>query len=312
MTLVLVDAFYLVPRDKEMVEVEIHKASQQFSSITLLTALCLVASRLFDGSVDLQHRTHLLANNSCCVVSRLPQSSTIFLQQTPGSSCCRVYHSRFDNDKTKMASLSRNMSLLVLMAVMTTSSWLIMRVDAFLPTYQFRRPVTEKACGRNISLLMSSSSSTMSDFDFPSAMPEKPVLSIKEKMHQSADDFVASICGALGDTPPPPELDALKEARANDADVEEIALKTYILMIERGMLYDEDPDTGSLTPTDFDIPNNLNVPEVQQEFAHLYKYGMMLMEKGWISVDDLTTVVKERLVKRTGLTPEKFDEWLGY
>jgi hypothetical protein len=144
-------------------------------------------------------------------------------------------------------------------------------------------------------------------------MPQKPVLSLKEKMDQSADDFIASMCGALGDTtPPPPELDALKDARAQDAGLEEIALKIYVLMIERGMLYNADPDTGALTPTDFDIPNNLNVPEVQQEFSHLYKYGMTLMEKGWISVDDLTTTVVERLVKRTGLTPEEFDTWLGY
>ncbi|KAG7355715.1 hypothetical protein IV203_000401 [Nitzschia inconspicua] len=142
-------------------------------------------------------------------------------------------------------------------------------------------------------------------------MPEKPELSLEEKMNQSADDFIVNMESVLGDTEPPPELQALKVAREKNAGVEEITLKVYELMIERGMRYDENPD-GGLTPTDFDIPNNLDVPEVQEEFAHLYRYGMMLMNRGLLTADQVKQTVIERLIKRTGLTPEEFDEWLGY
>jgi hypothetical protein len=142
-------------------------------------------------------------------------------------------------------------------------------------------------------------------------MPDKPLLSLEERMNQSADDFIANMESVLGNTEAPPELLALKKAREEGAGVSEITLKVYELMIERGMRYDENPD-GGLTPTDFDIPNNLDVPEVKAEFAHLYKYGMMLMERGMLTADEVKTTVIERLIKRTGLSPEEFDTWLGY
>jgi len=97
-----------------------------------------------------------------------------------------------------------------------------------------------------------------------------------------------------------------------NAPTSEITVKVYDLMIERAMLYDEDPDTGSLSPTGFDIPDNLDVPEVNKEFKHLYSYGMMLMKKGLLDGEGLKEIVLERLVKRTGLSPEEFDKWLGY
>lgn len=31
-----------------------------------------------------------------------------------------------------------------------------------------------------------------------------------------------------------------------------------------------------------------------------------------IGVEELKEIVKERLIKRTGKTPEEFDEWLGF
>ena len=153
----------------------------------------------------------------------------------------------------------------------------------------------------------------MSDFDFPSAMPEKPELTVEEKLYQSADDFLANIDSALVDkSTAPPELEELREARDAKAPAKEITIKIYNLMIERAMRYDEDPDTGSLTPTGFDIPNNLDVPEVKKEFSHLYSYGMMLMNRGMIEGETLKEIVIERLIKRTGLSPEEFDKWLGY
>lgn len=150
----------------------------------------------------------------------------------------------------------------------------------------------------------------MSDFDFPSAMPEKPQLTREQRMEQSADEFIEAMTNALGEgVESPPELEALKEARANGGN---LPLRIYELMIERGMLYDEAPEVGTLTLTEFDIPSNLDVNEVKDEFFHLYKYGMTLMENGLLTEDEVKTTVIERLIKRTGLSPEEFDKWLGY
>mmetsp|Transcript_4201 Transcript_4201/g.6630 ORF Transcript_4201/g.6630 Transcript_4201/m.6630 type:complete len:144 (-) Transcript_4201:1126-1557(-) len=143
-------------------------------------------------------------------------------------------------------------------------------------------------------------------------MPEKPQLTMEQRLEKSADDFVENMTNALGEgVEAPPELELLKQARANN-DVDILPLRIYELMIERGMRYDEAPETGTLTPTEFDIPANLDVKEVQAEFKHLYSYGMTLMDKGLLTQDQVKTTVIERLIKRTGLTPEEFDKWLGY
>ena len=155
----------------------------------------------------------------------------------------------------------------------------------------------------------------MSDFgsDFQSAMPAKPELTVDEKIAQSADDTIEIISNALGPgVEAPPELKALKDARKSGAGTSELTLRVYELMIERGMLYDEEPETGALTPTEFNIKENLDVQEVKDEFGHLYKYGMTLMDRGLLTADEVKTTVLERLIKRTGLSPEEFDKWLGY
>lgn len=82
--------------------------------------------------------------------------------------------------------------------------------------------------------------------------------------------------------------------------------------IEQGMMYDVDADTGVLTPTQFDIKNNLDIPEVKAEFKHLYTYGMELIKRGMIDLETAKECVKTRLIERTGLSPEEFDEWLGF
>lgn len=139
---------------------------------------------------------------------------------------------------------------------------------------------------------------------------------MEEKLVQSADDFITTMTTALGTKHmdgAPPELQGLKALREqNETDPSVLAIHMYELMIERGMRYDADPETGALTPTSFDIPSNLDIPEVRAEFGHLYKYGMMLMDRGLLTVDQVKTTVLERLIKRTGLTPEEFDKWLGY
>ena len=145
--------------------------------------------------------------------------------------------------------------------------------------------------------------------DFASAMPEQ---TFEDKMNNSADKYLFEIRENLGeDVPPPPELEALSKARENGADAKEIATKTYELMIEQGMLYDVD-ENNVLTPTQYDIKNNLEVPEVKSEFKRLYEYGMSLAQNGLIGVETVKEIVVKRLIERTGLTPEEFDKWLGY
>jgi len=154
--------------------------------------------------------------------------------------------------------------------------------------------------------------STM-DSDFASAMPEKPEMTTKEKYNESATKFIADLENRLDEgVEAVPELEALKQARDNDADEKEMAIKIYELMCEQGMVYDEHPETKLLSPTNFDIKNNLDIPEVQNEFAYLYKYGMSLCLNGILEVDEVKKIVQERLIKRTGLSPEEFDSWLGY
>lgn len=149
--------------------------------------------------------------------------------------------------------------------------------------------------------------------DFASGMPEKPEVSLQEQLIESATTFIADIENRLGEgVEAPPVLEELRTARDDNADVPELTAKIYELMIEQGMTYDQDPETGTLTATTYDIKANLEIPEVKSEFAYLYKYGMTLIAKGVVDVDTIKSIVKERLIERTGLTPEKFDEWLGY
>merc|ERR1711865_1306896 len=162
----------------------------------------------------------------------------------------------------------------------------------------------------------SSSSALALASDFGPAMPEKPEQSLEEKLQHSAYEFIASMENALSDTPEiaPPELAWLKAARKNpNSTVADLTKLVYELMIERAMLYDEDTDTGALTLTQFtDLPNNLDIPEVKKEFAFLYTYGMNLMKREMLDSDTVKAIVVTRLIKRTGLTPEEFDTWLGY
>jgi len=135
-----------------------------------------------------------------------------------------------------------------------------------------------------------------------------------EQIQDSADEFIVSMESSLGEgVPAPPELSALGEARADpDSSLELLTKCIYELMIERGMLYDVNEETGMMTPTEFDVKANLDEPAVKQEFAGLYKYGMQLIAKGILDIEDAKEIVANRLIARTGLSPLEFDEWLGY
>jgi len=156
----------------------------------------------------------------------------------------------------------------------------------------------------------------MSDFggsDFGSAMPEKPEQSLEERLVESATTYIATIEGQLADGVEPPEaLEKLRAARDDKADAKTLAACTYALMIEQGMTYDQDPDTGALTPTEWDIKDNLETPEVKKEFAYLYNYGISLVAKNMLDENDAKEIVRKGLIERTGKTPEEFDAWLGY
>jgi hypothetical protein len=153
----------------------------------------------------------------------------------------------------------------------------------------------------------------MLESDFASAMPEKPKLSKQEEILQMATAFIVDIENRIAEgVEAVPELEALRQARDNNADEKELAQKVYELMIEAGMVYDQDPNTGSLTKTNFNIKNNLDIPEVKSEFAHLYNYGQSLCASGVLDIDTVKEIVMTRLIERTGLSPEEFDSWLGY
>lgn len=153
----------------------------------------------------------------------------------------------------------------------------------------------------------------MVESDFASAMPAKPETTMLERLERSAKEFVDSVRSSLGDgVEELPELVALEKAASGGSDAETLAIRIYELMIEQGMMYDKDPDTGRLTPTEYDIPANLEVPEVKKEFSYLYTYGMSLITSGMMSIDAVKDVVKDRLISRTGLSPEEFDTWLGF
>jgi hypothetical protein len=150
--------------------------------------------------------------------------------------------------------------------------------------------------------------------DFGSAMPAKPEMSLEERIQQTATEFIATLTERLGEgvQPPQPELDALKEARDSGAKPDVIATRIYELLIEQGMLYDTDPETGIMTLTEWNIKEHLEAPEVKKEFLYLYQYGMGLIAKGYVGIDEVKNIVKERLIDRTGKTPEEFDKWLGF
>ena len=183
----------------------------------------------------------------------------------------------------------------------------------------FSVPSVAPRLSRASPVVLSAPSTTalkMSDFesDFASAMPEAPKKTLREYLLDSADRCISNVRGSLADgVDAIPELETLEKLRDDESASEEaLALGVYEVMIERGMTYDEDPDNGLLTPTEFDIQANLEVPEVMDEFRYLYGYGMKLIQQGLASVDGVKDVVMKRLISRTGKTPEEFDEWLGF
>lgn len=180
------------------------------------------------------------------------------------------------------------------------------------PKFQMQRCRTTSSLHR-VHTTSQPTSSALKMSDFGTAMPDKPQQTMKEKLMESATTFILDIEARLADgVDPPPEVETLRAARDADSDESTLALRIYELMIEQGMTYDVDAETGKLSPTQFDIKNNLDIPEVKAEFAHLYQYGMQLIARDLLDVDVAKECVKTRLIERTGKTPEEFDAWLGY
>jgi hypothetical protein len=98
------------------------------------------------------------------------------------------------------------------------------------PSMQLRIPTR---CPTKTIAIKPNKALKMSDFDFPSAMPEKPVQTMEEQLRDSATSFIADITARLGKgVDPPPELEALKKVRDDEgSDVQTLSLKIYELMI---------------------------------------------------------------------------------
>jgi hypothetical protein len=195
------------------------------------------------------------------------------------------------------------------MKLILSLSTLFALTRAFAPTAFMPRAAV--LCREKI--LTASLGMAQMESDFATAMPEKPAGQLRDLLAERAKEFVDTVRGELAEgVEEPPELLALEAAYNVESDVQHLSQLIFELMIETGMQYDRDPETGILSPTNFDIKASLDVPEVKSEFLYLYTYGMNLISKGLIGMEELKVIVKERLIKRTGLTPEKFDEWLGF
>ena len=187
--------------------------------------------------------------------------------------------------------------------------------DAFAPTIPQRisPSASQWKASAATSSIRSAGLAPLQMSDFPSAMPEKPQQTMQEKIEEGADNTIAQVENCLGEgVEAPPELALLKKAREDGAGTNELSALIYDLMIERGMRYDEEPETGTLTPTEFNIKENLEIPEVKEEFKYLYTYGMKLISSGLLKREQVEKSVVEKLVARTGLSPEEFDKWLGF
>ncbi len=197
----------------------------------------------------------------------------------------------------------------ILFSMLGASSAFIVPPAARLHHHQVMMHRTASSTSSPASQLYMSSTES----DFATAMPDKPNQSMQERMEEAATTFIASFTERLGEgVDPPPELEALRKARDENAPPEIMTARIYELMCEQSMLYDVDPQTGIMTPTEWVITENLEEDNVKQEFKMLYNYGMNLVFRGMIGVEELKEIVKKRLIARTGKTPEEFDAWLGF
>jgi len=134
---------------------------------------------------------------------------------------------------------------------------------------------------------------------------------VEEAFEQAAKQYLEEIGSCLGPgMTPPPEFEAVKNALDNGEKMTVLAARMYDLMCEQGMIYDK--VDGVLVPTEVNYKTDYDKPEVKTKVGYIYQYGINLIKRGIIEVDDVKSSVKERLIARVGLTPEEFDEWLGY
>jgi len=110
------------------------------------------------------------------------------------------------------------------------------------------------------------------------------------------------------------EIKALQEAIDDSSSSSSLlSQRIYELLIEKGMRFDFDPDTGALTETQFsDLTQLLDNRAVKNEFFRLYSFGMQAAMTGVLDSETVKSIVEERLVSRTGLSPVEFDAWLGF
>ena len=110
------------------------------------------------------------------------------------------------------------------------------------------------------------------------------------------------------------EMKALQEAIDDPSSSSSLlSQRIYELLIEKGMRFDFDPDTGALTETQFsDLTQLLDNRAVKNEFFRLYSFGMQAAMTGVLDSETVKSIVEERLVSRTGLSPIEFDAWLGF
>lgn len=131
---------------------------------------------------------------------------------------------------------------------------------------------------------------------------------------QLIESFQDGLAKGGADADLPEEAVALQTAMDDPASsVALLSQRIYEFMIEKAMRYDLNPATGALTPTKFtDLQNMLGNVAVKNEFFRQYSFGMQAAMTGVLDVETVQDVVQERLISRTGLTPDAFDAWLGF
>jgi hypothetical protein len=140
----------------------------------------------------------------------------------------------------------------------------------------------------------------------------------KQSFVRDANDLLRSIKDGLqkgGD-----KDDEIEEMKALQQVIDDpsssaslLSQRIYELLIEKGMRYDLDTDTGALTKTQFsDLTQLLDNRAVKNEFFRLYSFGMQTAATGVLDVETVKRIVEDRLVSRTGLSPLEFDKWLGF
>lgn len=141
----------------------------------------------------------------------------------------------------------------------------------------------------------------------PTMQTQEEVETAVEQAIQFADHTI-SILGE--DVPPPKSLAFLKEAisRVEQAGLSPLREAIYVTLIEQTLDY-EVVDDGKLVLSSLDY-NDTEDERVLSKMQYLYRYGINMLQMGYIAGDAVKSIVLEKLAARVSMSGEEFDKWL--